>query len=78
MPAGAIAETVGAAPNTLSSHLAILHRSGLIEVERHGKSLVYSASIEAVRDMMNALVQDCCDGHPEVCAALSDIDEIAC
>jgi ArsR family transcriptional regulator, arsenate/arsenite/antimonite-responsive transcriptional repressor len=39
--AGVIAETVGAPHNTLSSHLAILVRAGLLRSSRDGRTIVY-------------------------------------
>jgi DNA-binding transcriptional ArsR family regulator len=68
LAAGAIAETVGCAHNTLSSHLSILARSGLIRGTRDGRSIVYRADVEGMRALIAFLVNDCCDGHPEICS----------
>jgi DNA-binding transcriptional ArsR family regulator len=65
--AGAIAEAVGCAHNTLSSHLSILARSGLIRGTRDGRSIVYRADVEGMRALIAFLINDCCDGHPEIC-----------
>ena len=43
LSAGTIAETIGCAHNTLSSHLSILARSGLIRGARDGRSIIYRA-----------------------------------
>ena len=43
MPAGTLAEEIGCPPNTLSSHLAILARAGLVRGERNGRSILYRA-----------------------------------
>jgi ArsR family transcriptional regulator, arsenate/arsenite/antimonite-responsive transcriptional repressor len=67
LPAGSIAERIGCPHNTLSSHLAILARSGLIRGTRDGRSIVYRADIEGMRALIGFLVNDCCDGHPELC-----------
>ena len=72
LAAGAIAEAVGCAHNTLSSHLSILARSGLIRGTRDGRSIVYRADVEGMRALVAFLITDCCDGHPEVCN-LSDV-----
>src|SRR5215470_6082189 len=66
-PAGAIAETIGCAHNTLSTHLSILARSGLIRGARDGRSIIYRANIDVMRSLIAFLVNDCCDGHPELC-----------
>ena len=67
LPAGAIADIVGAPHNTLSTHLAILARAGLVRGAREGRSIVYRADIDGMRDLISFLVTDCCDGHPELC-----------
>ena len=70
LPAGEIARHLAVPHNTLSSHLAILSRAGLIEAKRHSRSIVYRARLEAVTALAAYLVRDCCAGRPEVCAPL--------
>jgi DNA-binding transcriptional ArsR family regulator len=65
--AGAIADEVGCPHNTLSSHLAILARAGLVRGTRDGRSIVYRADVEGMRGLLNFLVSDCCNEHPELC-----------
>jgi ArsR family transcriptional regulator len=67
LPAGAIAEAIGCMHNTLSTHLSILARSGLVRGTRDGRSIVYRADVEGMRALVDFLVTDCCDGHPELC-----------
>jgi ArsR family transcriptional regulator len=67
LPAGTIAETIGCPHNTLSSHLSILARAGLVRGTRDGRSIVYRADIEGMRALVGFLLTDCCDGHPELC-----------
>jgi ArsR family transcriptional regulator len=67
IPAGALAEAIGCPPNTLSTHLAILARAGLVRGERDGRSIVYRAGVEGMRALMEFLITDCCSGHPEFC-----------
>ena len=67
LAAGAIAEAIGCPHNTLSSHLAILARSGLVRGTRDGKSIIYRADVEGMRALVEFLVTDCCNGHPELC-----------
>ena len=67
LPAGTLAEAVGCPPNTLSSHLAILARAGLVRGVRNGRSIIYHADVEGMRALMSFLVTDCCNGHPELC-----------
>jgi len=76
LPAGGIAREVGVLPNTLSSHLTILGHAGLIRSRRDGRSVIYSADYDGMRDLLGFLVADCCAGHPEICAPL--LDAMAC
>lgn len=78
LPAGEIAVLLDVAPTTLSSHLGILNRSGLIDMRRNGRSLIYSANVENVRELIQTLVSDCCNGHPEVCGELTAAAEMSC
>lgn len=70
LPAGEIARQLDVPQNTMSTHLAILTRAGLLEAERQGRSIVYRAVIGRVREITNFLVQDCCGGRPELCDPL--------
>jgi ArsR family transcriptional regulator len=67
LPAGALAQQIGCPQNTLSTHLAILARAGLIRGTRDGRSIIYRADVEGMRELIAFLVADCCDGHPDLC-----------
>ena len=67
LSAGAVAEAIGCPQNTLSAHLAILARAGLVRGTRDGRSIIYRANVESMRALVEFLVNDCCDGHPELC-----------
>jgi ArsR family transcriptional regulator, arsenate/arsenite/antimonite-responsive transcriptional repressor len=73
MAAGDIAREVGARPNTLSTHLTILGHAGLVRSRRDGRSIIYSADYDSMRDLLGFLVADCCAGRPEICGALATI-----
>jgi DNA-binding transcriptional ArsR family regulator len=70
LPAGEVARRLEVPQNTMSSHLAILTRAGLISFERQSRSIVYRAEIDRMRAIASFLVSDCCDGRPELCAPL--------
>jgi ArsR family transcriptional regulator, arsenate/arsenite/antimonite-responsive transcriptional repressor / arsenate reductase (thioredoxin) len=63
-----IAAALSMRPNTLSHHLAALEAAALISAKRQGRSLLYSAQMGAVQQMMGDLVNDCCRGRPDACA----------
>jgi ArsR family transcriptional regulator, arsenate/arsenite/antimonite-responsive transcriptional repressor len=69
--AGAIAEELGCPHNTLSSHLAILARAGLVRGVRDGRAIVYRADVDGMRALLTYLVNDCCDEHPELCGYIT-------
>jgi DNA-binding transcriptional ArsR family regulator len=70
LPAGDIARHLVVPHNTMSTHLAILSRAGLIEAERQSRSIIYRAKLDTVRALTGFLVRDCCGAHPELCAPL--------
>lgn len=70
LPAGEIAKALAVPHNTLSSHLGILSRAGLVRAERQSRQIIYRARLEGVRDLAAYLLQDCCGGRPELCAPL--------
>ena len=73
MSAGDLARATGSLANTLSSNLAILTSAGLASSERVGRSVIYRADYEKMRSLLAYLVDDCCGGHPEICAALPQL-----
>jgi ArsR family transcriptional regulator, arsenate/arsenite/antimonite-responsive transcriptional repressor len=71
--AGEIAREIGVLPNTLSTHLTILGHAGLVLSRRNGRSVIYNADYEGMRDLLDFLVADCCAGRPEICASLVSV-----
>jgi DNA-binding transcriptional ArsR family regulator len=68
--AGDLARLLAIPQNTMSAHLAVLARAGLVRSERRSRSIIYRADLDRFRDVVLFLVQDCCGGRPEVCAPL--------
>lgn len=68
--AGDLARELAVPPNTMSTHLAILTRAGLVESRRESRSIIYRANLERLREMTLFLAADCCGGRPELCAPL--------
>jgi len=67
LAAGDIAEALDIPHNTLSTHLAILTRAGLLGSERHGRSVIYRVDFDGTRALLGFLLEDCCRGAPEIC-----------
>jgi len=67
VPAGAIAAMVGYPQNTVSTHLGILARSGLVRGVRDGRFIHYFANVDGMRALVGFLINDCCEGRPELC-----------
>ena len=70
VPAGELARLVKIPQNTMSAHLAVLARAGMVRGERHSRSIIYCAELERLRGLVLFLVQDCCGGRPDVCEPL--------
>lgn len=72
MPAGDIGVALSVPAPTLSFHLNQLRHAGLIDCRRDGRSLWYSVSFEQVRGLLAFLMEDCCQGRPELCGTTAD------
>src|SRR5260221_6530050 len=70
LPQGELARLIEVPQNTMSTHLAILSRAGLDSGERQSRSIIYSANLDQLREMMLFLLKDCCGGRADLCAPL--------
>lgn len=78
MPAGEIADAVGIPANTMSAHLAILARAGLVTPHRNGRSVVYTVDFDGMKTLMTFLMEDCCQGRPELCGGVLQTASSGC
>ena len=62
LAAGAIGDALGVPSATLSFHLKELKSSGVVDCERDGRSLIYSANFEMMGDLLAYLTENCCSG----------------
>eukprot|EP01037_Dinobryon_pediforme_P025855 gene25855-28163_t len=67
---GELARLLEVPHNTMSSHLAILSRAGLIAGDRQSRTITYRADLQHVRAIALYLLKDCCGGRPDICAPL--------
>jgi DNA-binding transcriptional ArsR family regulator len=67
LAAGDIARALAVPQNTMSSHLSVLSRAGLVSAQRFSRSIVYRADLSRFRAVVVFMLRDCCDGRPEIC-----------
>ncbi len=72
LPAGEIARQLSVPHNTMSAHLSVLARAGWVVSQRHSRHIIYRASLAHMEGVIQFLLQDCCAGHPELCASLME------
>jgi len=78
LPAGEIAEAVGATPTSASFHLKELDRAGLIHATRAGRYIRYAVQFDGMRRLLTFLTEDCCQGQPELCGTTAKKVRILC
>jgi len=71
--AGEIARALGITPNTLSAQLTILSNANIVTSRRDGRSIIYAADYDSMSELLVYLMEDCCQGRPEVCAPLAAV-----
>jgi ArsR family transcriptional regulator len=69
LSAGAVAEKLSLAPNTLSFHFDRLRHAGLVTCTRNGRSLIYAARYETMNGLLGYLSANCCAGVAADCSA---------
>jgi ArsR family transcriptional regulator, arsenate/arsenite/antimonite-responsive transcriptional repressor len=67
LPAGEIAKKVGVPATTMSTHLGILSRAGVIVARRESRIIYYALHIAGTRELFKHLLDDCCAGRPDLC-----------
>lgn len=80
LSAGALAEALQLPNSSLSFHLAQLTNAGLIQQQRRGRSLIYSADYAAMNGLMGYLTENCCAGAacaPDATCSISEERNVA-
>lgn len=70
LAAGELARVLDVPHNTMSSHLNILTAAGLVQSRREGRSIIYRINFEGTRNLLSFLLEDCCQGRPQLCAKI--------
>lgn len=62
MASGDLAAATGSTANTMSAHLAILQRAGLVSSEKTGRTVTYRAETKPVEELSDFLARACARG----------------
>ncbi len=59
MASGELAAAIGSSPNTMSAHLAVLTRAGVVRSDKVGRTVIYRARTEPVEALSAFLAGAC-------------------
>lgn len=65
--AGEIATCLDVPASTLSPHLSRLEREKLVARDKQGSHILYKVNPVGVSELIDHLIEDCCEGRPELC-----------
>lgn len=60
LAAGAVSERLNIPHNTMSFHLTHLSHAGIVTSRKQGRSVIYAANFDEMRDLIGFMVKDCC------------------
>ena len=72
-PAMEVGRLLELKPSTVSGHLAVLKRAGLVSAERQHRVIQYAPRFDAVNGLVRFLLEDCCDGDESACSGLKSL-----
>lgn len=67
LPVGEISRLLNIVPSTLSGHLGILKRAGLLKSTRQQREIHYAANLVHMGDLVRFMLKDCCNGQVDNC-----------
>ncbi len=73
LPVGEISRRLGIVASTLSGHLGVLKRTGLLKSTRHQREIHYAANLDVMGDLVCFMLEDCCDGKVENCREIASL-----
>ncbi len=62
LPAGELAERLNVSASSLSFHLKEMQWNELVHSRKEGRSVIYTANLAAMQNLMAYLLEDCCAG----------------
>jgi len=65
--AGELANGLAVAPNALSFHLKALSQAQLVTASAEGRHVRYTANLDVMRELIEFLSAECCEGDPQQC-----------
>lgn len=76
--AGELSDKLGIPQNTLSFHLSHLSQAGLVTSRKAGRSIIYTANLDTVQELVQFLMEDCCAMSKTACRNVEKILQKAC
>ncbi len=73
-----LATEAGIGATTLSFHMKELERAGLVLSWRDGRFIRSAIKVDAMRELIQFLIDDCCQGRPELCSSDLFTARVAC
>lgn len=73
LPVNEISDRLDIVLSTLSGHLSVLKRAGLLKSTRHQREIHYAANLDAIGDLVRFMLKDCCSGKVENCTDIASL-----
>lgn len=73
LPVGEISRQLDIVPSTLSGHLAVLRRAGLVISLRQQREIHYRANLDGMGQLIHFMLDECCNGESATCVQVSDL-----
>jgi ArsR family transcriptional regulator, arsenate/arsenite/antimonite-responsive transcriptional repressor len=74
---GEISRRLNIVASTLSGHLSILKRAGLLNATRYQREIHYAANLAVVNELVGFLLADCCEGQSGNCSEILSLLDTA-
>jgi len=65
-----ISRRLNIVPSTLSGHLGVLKRAGLLKSTRRQREIYYAANLDTMGDLVRFMLENCCNGQVENCGEI--------